>query len=152
MVIRRRSWFALVFVAVVTLTGCQSAGTGDEPGTTDASRTSSSTPAPSGTTCAVVATQGEALGTAVSQFIDGSASADQVRTAAADLSDALTEAAKSAEADAATAFDDVKLAVDRLLTALQTQPVDRAGVRSASADVLSALGEAVAVCEPAPTS
>lgn len=154
MATRRQSGLALVFVAVATLTGCQTAGSGNEPASTVQDTTSSRTSVsvPSGTTCAAVATEGQALGATVVQFVDGSATVDQVRSAAAGLSDALAEAGSSAKADAAAAFDDVQDALDRLLTALQTQPVDRAGVRTASTDVLSALGDAVAFCEPTPTS
>lgn len=155
MAVRRQSGLALVFVAVVTLTGCQTADTGNESATTvpDTTSTRTSASAPPETTCAAIATQGQALGTAVSRFVDGSATVDQVRSAATDLSDALAEAASSAKADAAAAFDDVKAALDQLLTALQTQPVDRAGVRTASSDVLSALGDVATICQPTtPTS
>ncbi|MGB3440873.1 MAG: hypothetical protein WBA97_19160 [Actinophytocola sp.] len=151
----RQSGLALVFVGVVTLTGCQTAGTGDDSAASSTAATSStrtSVSAPPGTTCANVVTQGQTFGTVVGEFVGGSATIDQVRSAATDLSDALTEAGSSAKADAAAAFDDVNAELDQLLTALQAQPVDREGVRTASIGVLSGLGDAVALCEPAPTS
>jgi len=152
--VRRQSGLVLVFVAVVTVTGCQTSGSGSESASTvqDTTRSRTSVSVPSGTTCAAVATDGQALGAAVVKFVDGSGTADQVRSAAADLSDALAEAGSTAKDDAAAAFAEVQSALDRLLTSLQTQPIDRAGVRTASTDVLSALGDAVAFCEPAPTS
>lgn len=149
----RRSGLVWVFFAVVTIAGCDTAGTGKEststaPDTTNAT----SAPASTGSACADVAAQGQVLGAVVLQFVDGTATANQVRSAADDLSNALTSAGGNAKANMAAALDDAQTALGQLLTALQAQPVDRDGVRTASTDVLNALGNVAAVCEPAPTS
>jgi hypothetical protein len=150
---RRLSGLVLVFFTVVLLAGCQSSGTASEP--TSAApdpTTASSTAESTASACADVTAKGLALGTAATQFLDGSATADQVRTAADDLSEALTAAGANAQANLTAALDDAQAALDTLLTALQAQPVDRAGLRTASTDVLAALSDAAALCEPAPTS
>jgi hypothetical protein len=150
MTVRRRRRLALVFFAVVVLAGCESADTGAGP--TSSGQDTSSAAATTGSGCAGVSTEGQALSAAAVRFLDGSASADQVRTAADGLSDALTAARENAEATVSAALDDTQAALDRLLTALRAQPVDRAELRTASTDVLAALGGLTKICRPAPTS
>ena len=140
---RRHRRIALVLFAVVVLAGCESADTGAAP-TSSAQDTSSAAEA-TGSGCAGVSTEGQTLGAVVVQYFDGTATADQVRAAAGDLSDALAAARENAEAA-------VSAALDELLTALRAQPVDRAGLRTASTDVLAALGDLTKICRPVPTS
>jgi hypothetical protein len=147
---RRRRVLALVCFAAVVLAGCESADSGAAP-TSSAPETSSATET-TGSGCAGVSSEGQALGAVLIQFLDGSATADQVRTAADRLGDELAAARENAEANTSAALDDAQAALDQLLTALQAQPVDRAGVRTASTDLLAALGDLAKVCQPAPTS
>jgi len=156
MTVRLRRVIALVFFAVLVLAGCESADTGAAP-TSSAQDTSSAAESTqdssnAGSGCAGVSTEGQALGAVVVQFLNGSASADQVRTAADGLSDALTAARETAEANVSAALDDAQTALDQLLTALRAQPVDRTGLRTASTDVLAALGDLTKICQPVPTS
>ena len=150
MTVRRHRGIAIVLFAVVALAGCESADTGTAP-TSSAQDTSSAAPT-TGSACAGVSTEGQTLGAVVVQYFDGTATADQVQAAAGDLSDALAAARENAEATVSAALDDAQTALDELLTALRAQPVDRAGLRTASTDVLAALGDLTKICRPAPTS
>lgn len=150
---RRRGGLAMVLFAALAVLGC-STSSGDPDTTAPAPTTAVASPTTSGPpgasrqirpACANVAVTGQALGATVLQFIDGTATGDQVRAAAHDVSTALADAHSAVQPDVNARLDDAEAAVQRLLNELRT-PADVDGVRAAAGNLLMTLGDAVTIC------
>jgi hypothetical protein len=99
--------------------------------------------------CANLVAKGQALVGTVTQFLGGTATGDQVRTAASDLSSAIDSAQAAIGAQTSARLDAAAAAVDRLLKALGAQPPDVTGMRTAANDAFTALRDAAAICQSA---
>jgi hypothetical protein len=143
----------VAFAAVFVLAGCAPA-TDDGPSqapttttTTTTTTTGSVRPA-----CADLADKGQALLTEVGRYGTGKATGDQVRAAAAELSDSFDSAKTELGPEAQANLDEAGRALQEVLDALTAQPVDSAKLRAAAGEVVTALGDAAAVCTSSGTS
>src|SRR5262245_2242522 len=129
--------------AALALVGCTSTNGSSGQGTSTSSTTSSSSTTESARAeCVAVGEKASELLTAVGGLADGSTTVEQVRTVAGELSDSIEDAASAIGPDAGVHLDAAKQALQRVLTALGTQPVDTAGLRGAAGDLVAALGNA----------
>lgn len=149
--IERRACLLVVVIAVVLVgAACGSSGSSGSSGTTTAAAPPATTTSrPSGQTgseCGDVVAKGQSLGTAVVQFVSGSATRDQVTAAAHDLGAAITAAQAVLVPAAGTAVSNAQADLRRLVDALQAQPVDMAGVRAAAGAVAADLRSIGALC------
>jgi hypothetical protein len=124
----------------------------------DGQTTSTSTPVTSEGTgaaraaCTDVVGAAGTLATELGRFVAGDASADQVRASAEDLAAAVDAAQESVGPDVQTLLDDAGLALQRVWTALEADPVDVAEMRGAAGDLATALGDVVTICGSSPTT
>jgi predicted lipoprotein len=140
----------VAFAAVLVLAGCAPAtddGPSQAPTTTTTTTTGSVRPA-----CADLADKGQALLTEVGRYGTGKATGDQVRAAAAELSDSFDSAKTELGPEAQANLDEAGRALQEVLDALTAQPVDSAKLRAAAGEVVTALGDAAAVCTSSGTS
>lgn len=110
-----------------------------------------STSSPARPECADLVASGQALATTVSQLIQGTASREQVRTAAAQMSSAIDSAQRTVGAEIGARLDDAKAALQRVVDAAGAQPPDVAAMRAGANDLVAALRDAAASCQAAGT-
>lgn len=148
----------VVLGVTLVLAGCTS-GTDDQAAqlTTTTTAAPTTTSEPVRAECADVADAARGLATEVGRLTTGGATVDAVRTSASELADALAAARATLAADAQADLDRAGQALERIQDALAAQPVDTAALRTATAELVAALGDAADVCAagsatPAPTS
>ncbi|MBK1786981.1 hypothetical protein [Prauserella cavernicola] len=154
---RRRAAAALsgAALAVAALGACGGGGSyGNQPASSPAPTTTPSVTQSEGR-CAGLVDSGQALVSTATRFVSGNASADDVRSAANDVSTQVDKLRATAGPEAQANLDQAKTATQRMGDALTAQPPDMAAVRAASTDALRALRDAADVCTSgtmAPTS
>jgi hypothetical protein len=154
----RRSGLALVSAGMLVLAGCTQGGDGAATGSpTPAPAPSSAATTTGRSQCTDLVVSGQTLVTTVSQFVGGQATGDQVRAAAAQLSDAMGAARSVIGPETSARLDDAQRALAAVGAALTAQPPDLAGTRTAANDALTALRAAATICQtdtgaPAPTT
>ena len=147
---------ASLLCAVLALAGCTSStnarsGPSTTTTTTTTTTTSSSSPAVSLSIrpeCLDVADKAKDLLTAAGRLATGNATVAKVRAAAGELSTSFEAAKQAIGPDASAHLDDAQQALRRVREALSSDPVDTGALRTASGDVVAALGEAATVCAP----
>ncbi|MTD55193.1 hypothetical protein [Amycolatopsis pithecellobii] len=151
---RRVTAAVLAGVVSLVVAACQS-GNGGTATPSPAPAATSAPPAPATSptrpVCADLVASGQALATTVGQLIQGTASRDQVRTAAAQMSSAIDSAQQAVGAQAGPRLNDAKAALQRVVDAAGAQPPDVAGMRAGANDLLAALRDAAASCQVAAT-
>jgi hypothetical protein len=132
----------LPFVAVLALGAC-TAAPDNRPGqtTTTATTTQSIQPA-----CSDVLDKAQALLTTVGRFGTGKATEAEVRTAADELADSFESAKSELGPSAQASLDNAGRALQDVVGALTTQPVDTTRLRAAANQVVTALADAATVC------
>jgi outer membrane protein OmpA-like peptidoglycan-associated protein len=143
----------LAVVVVLAVAACAPA-TENRPSQTTATTTTATTTAAAASlspACGDVVDKAQALLTAVGRYASGKAAAEQVRSAADELSDSFDQAKTELGPDAQAALDKAGRALRDVLDVLSTQPVDTNRLRTAAGQVVTALGEAATVCTSSST-
>jgi len=135
---------AVALCAAPILAGCS---TGDQSGQ-ETSTTPTTTTVSVQDVCLDVADQARVLVEAVGGLATGDATTEQVAAAADELSGAFDDAVAALGPDARADLDLAGQALARMRDAVTAQPVDTAGLRAATTDLVAALGDAAAVCSP----
>ncbi|TNC29130.1 hypothetical protein [Amycolatopsis alkalitolerans] len=146
---RRMTAAVLAAVVAAVVAGCQSGGGATTPSPTTAPASPSALTRPE---CADLVASGQALAATVGQLVQGTASREQVRAAAGQLSSAIDSARQTVGAEANAHLDDAKAALGRIVDAAGAQPPDLAGMRAAANDLVAALRAAAASCRTVSTS
>jgi PBP1b-binding outer membrane lipoprotein LpoB len=135
---------ALLLCAALTLAGCSSAT--DSATSTPTTSAEPATSMSVGPVCADVADKARGLATEVGRLTTGQATVDQVRASANELSTAFADARDMVGSETRAHLDEAGQALQRMQDALNAQPIDRAGLRAAADDLVTALGDAATVC------
>lgn len=141
---------------MLVLAGCTQSG-GGATSPTPAPASSSAATTTGRSECTDLVASGQTLATTVTQFAGGQATGDQVRAAAAHLSDSIGAARSVIGTETSARLDDAQRALSALGAALTAQPPNVAGMRTAANDALTALRAAATICQtdtgaPAPTT
>jgi hypothetical protein len=132
--------------AASVLAGCT---TSDQPGQeTSTRRTTTTTTVSVQDVCLDVADKARVLIEEVGGLATGGATIEQVRAAVGELSGAFDDAVATLGPDARADLDQAGQALERVRDAVTAQPVDTAGLRAATTDLVAALGDVAAVCAP----
>ncbi|GAB2984324.1 RDD family protein [Amycolatopsis acidiphila] len=151
---RRVMVAVLAGVVTVVVGGCQSGGS-EPPAAPPATAATMAPPAsPLASVrpeCASLVDSGQALAATVSELVQGTASREQVRIAAAQLSSAIDSAQHTVGAEISARLNDVKAALQRVVDAAGAQPPDGAAMRAGVNDLLVALRDVATSCQAAGT-
>jgi hypothetical protein len=139
----------ILMLCALALAGCSSTtngGSSQETASTTGPETSTTTSIRS--ECADLADEARGLATEVGRLVSGEAGVDDVRAAANELSGALEDAKATVGPDARAHLDEAGVALQQAQDALNAQPIDGAALRAAANDLVTSLGDAVAICSP----
>ncbi|MFI5613983.1 hypothetical protein [Amycolatopsis sp. NPDC051903] len=141
-----RTGAAAVVAAVAAIAVACGGGQSGQTPTPAPAPTASPTTGPTGADCAAVSTAARNLTSQVQALVAGQTSREQVAAAGRDLASALDSARNTLGPNARADLDAAGTAVGQLQTALTTQPLDTAAVRSAAGQVASSIRAALNVC------
>ncbi|QRP49178.1 hypothetical protein [Amycolatopsis sp. FDAARGOS 1241] len=136
---------AVAAIAVACGGGAGGGQNGQTPSPTPAP-TASPTAGETSTECAAVSSATRNLTSQVQALVAGQTSREQVATAGRDLAAALDAARDTLGPNARAGLDAAGAAVGQLETALTTQPLDTAAVRSAAGQVAASVRSVLDVC------
>jgi TolA-binding protein len=145
-------WAVLLPLAASVLVACGTSynSTTSAPSTTpaaSASPTDGKRPE-----CANVRAKGSTFADTLNRFISGSATGDEVRSAADELHTAITDARATVSGELKEQFGALQSSVEQLLAALQQNPRQAESVRAAGRQVVTDLAGLTRPCAAAPTS
>jgi ElaB/YqjD/DUF883 family membrane-anchored ribosome-binding protein len=148
----RAAVLCAVLAPALVLAGCTS-GSNDQAATTTPTTTTTTTPTtapatsePIRTECQTVADDARALLTEVGRLATRDATVVDVQAAADTLRDSLDQARSTLGPDARAQLDKADQALRQVQDALSASPVDTAALRDGARDLVSALGDAAAIC------
>jgi hypothetical protein len=144
----------LVLCTLAVLGGCSSSA-GEEPSTP----TAPATTVPVRPACDAIAVAARAFSVEVGRLVTEGGTIEQVRAAAADLSDVLADARAASAPPARESLDEAGEALDLLQDRLAAEPLDWPAVRAAASALVTAFDGVVDLCaagssttSPAPKS
>lgn len=138
---------AFLMLTAWVLVACESTGGGTATTTSPPpAATSATTTAAKLAECVDVLAAGSMFADSVNQFVDGSATLDQVRSAGAELRTAVQEAGATVSGETKARMDDLESALDDLQAALQQSPSQLESVRATGRQVVSALSALAHPC------
>lgn len=145
---------ALAAATAVVLAGCQSGGGG--AGAASPAPASPASPASSSpgtkSECSNLVASGQALVNTVTGLVHGTSSREQVRSAATDLMNSVTQAQKTVGAQASAQLDMAKSSLQQVINAAKAQPPNVAAMRTGANDMLTALRNAAKFCQSPSTA